>query len=326
MESTIMKTLSEVFVAPSIARALAEAERITGLFDDQCRDDVANWDIGTTEREFLRLVQRAQISGRALLSNGRVHRVAQTALISALADDYIKQPERQWLWGTLAWDAGVTWERKPEIDLVSLKAIARQHFRRSGLEGFGVIEMDVWKNMAREPGRRMVAHVHFLASRVEGNDTKVLEMEADMQDRRALTNSLGARSVVIRNVGQSVDDLTWLGQYMLKRPAFAKNPIPKKDGDGYRLQDVAQAQGSAVRLLEVMSHMEVGDVLFSIGSGRAIVEKVRGVVRQEVVSRAGAAPAPLAHEVKRNWQDIRERNRHGRLEPCRIITRPEERR
>jgi|TARA_R100000501_G_C2623708_1_gene116896 hypothetical protein len=321
-----MKTLSEVFVAPSIARALAEAERITRLFDGQCRDDVANWDLGTTDREFLRLVERGRISGRALLSNGRVHRIAQIALINALADDYIKQPDRQRLWCTLAWDAGVTWERKPEIDLVSLKAIARQHLWRSGLEGFGVIEIDMWKNMTGEPGRRMVAHVHFLGTRAEGNLAKVLEMEADMQDRRALTNSLGARSVVIRNAGQSVDDLTWLGQYMLKRPAFAKNPIPKSDGDGYRLQDVAHARGSAVRLLEVMSHIEVGDVIFSIGSGRPIANKVRSAVRQEVASRAGAAPAPLAHEVTRHWRDIREKNRHRRLEPCQIITRAEQRR
>ena len=254
-----------------------------------------------------------------------MHRAAQTALIRALAEAYLQDPLKPWLWCTLAWDAGVSWERSPDIDFVSLKAIANRHLRRSGLEGVGVVETDVWKNIEGEPGRRVVSHVHFLATRVPGNTRKVTELESDMRARRALTNSLKARSVVIENVRQSADDLARLGQYMLKRPAFAKNPVPKIDVEGYSLRNVKQARGSAARLTEIFSHCEVGDVIFSIGSGRAIAEKVRAAARQEIAPRRGATPAPNSDEVRMHWKRIREACGNKQFRPCRVITRANQR-
>ncbi|RXZ64251.1 hypothetical protein [Pelagerythrobacter rhizovicinus] len=319
-----MNTLSEIFAAPSIAAAQAEAERKIALFDEAYRTDIARWAMESDDLKFLSKIVHRRLSDRALLSNKWVHRAAQFELIDALSDAYLQEPDRQWLWCTLAWDAGVSWERAPDIDLLSLKAIANGHLRRSGLEGFGVIETDIWKNMVGEPGRRLVSHIHFIGTRAPGNHLKVTEIEAEMRDRRALTNSLGARSVVIKNVGQTVDDLTWLGQYMLKRPAFAKNPIPR-NGDGYRLQDVAHARGSVARLVEVFSHCEVGDIIFSIGSGRAIAEKVRAAVRREIAPRTGASPAPTPDEAQSHWNRIRDTCGNKQFHPCRIITRADQR-
>ena len=320
-----MKSLSEIFVAPSIAAAQAEAERTIELFNDAYCRDVAGWTMERTDLDILSKITHRKISGRALLSNRHVHRAAQFALIDAMADAYLHDPDKKWVWFTLTWDKAVSWEREPNIDLVSLKAIAYAHLRRTGLEGFGVIETDIWKNFVGEPGRRLVSQIHFLGTRATGNTANVTDMEADLRHRRALINSLGARNVVIRNVGPTVDDLTWLGQYMLKRPAFAKNPIPRMGAEGYRLIDVAHARGSVARLVELFSHCEVGDVIFSIGSGRAIAEKVRAAARREIRQRPGALPAPTADEVRSHWKRIRETCGSRLFQPCRVITRPNQR-
>lgn len=316
-----MNTLSEIHRELSISAALRDAPGTNAIFEEAFRRDVAGWPLERVDQDFLATITRRKLSGRAMMSNRNVHRVAQGALIRSLADAYLQDPIKPWVWCTLTWDAGVSWERMPEIDLVSLKRIVDRHLRRSGLEGVGVIETDVWKNIQEEPGRRVVSHVHFLGKRVPGNHGKVTDLEADMIGRRALANSLGARSVVIRNVKQSVDDFTRLGQYMLKRPAFAKNPVPRDDGEGYRLSKVQHARGSAARLAEIFSHCEVGDVIFSIGSGRAIADKVRDAVRQEISPRAGATPAPSADEVRMHWKRIRETCGSKQFRPCRIVTR-----
>jgi len=112
---------------------------------------------------------------------------------------------------------------------------------------------------------------------------------------------------------------------MLKRPAFAKNPIARSDGRGHRLEGAAHARGSVARLVEVFSQCEVGDVIFSIGSGGTIAKKVRSAARQEISPRSGALPAPTAEEVRAQWKRIRETCGSRLFQPCRIITRANQR-
>ena len=320
-----MDKLSDTCAAASIAAARAEAARKTALYQEMYQADIARWKLGKEDIAFLAKITHRRISGRALLSNGHVLRVAQNALIDAAADLWLAEPDRQRLWVTMAWDAGVSWERSPEIDLVSLKNIAYRHFQRAGLEGLGVVEIDTWKALAGEAGRRIVSHVHFLGTSATGERIKVTELEADLCGRRALTNSMGARSVVITNVRPTIEDITWLAQYMLKRSAFAKNPIPRADGNGYRLEDVEHVRGSVARLVELASHCEVRDVMFSVGSGKGVAEKVRAAVRQEIAPRAGAISTPSAEQVVFHWNRIRETCGSRHFRPCSVITRAHQR-
>ncbi|GGD64872.1 hypothetical protein GRI62_11710 [Erythrobacter arachoides] len=320
-----MGLLADTFIAPSIDAAMLEVDTNAAQFKAEFHRDIQSWSLDRREQAFLSGIADRRISGRALLSNAKVHRAAQSALIDAMADLWLREPERQRVWVTMAWDAGVSWERQPDVDLVSLKAITNRHLGRAGLEGFGVVETDVWKNIAGEEGRRLVSHVHFLGASAIGGHLKVREIEANMCSRRALSNSLGARSVVIKNVGPTVDDLTRIGRYMLKRPAFAKNPVPRADGGGFRLQDVAHARGSVSRLIELFSHCEVGNVIFSIGAGRTIAEKVRQAVRQEIAPRGSATPAPTHEEIQAHWARIRQSCGKGDFRPCRVITRADQR-
>ena len=246
-------------------------------------------------------------------------------MIDAAVADGMAHLERQWLWITLAWDTAVTWERAPVIDTVSLLNIARLHLIRSGLEGVGVLETDTWKLIAGEPCRRIVPHVHFLGFPTYGDRINVEGLELELCSRVALTNSLGARPAVVIEVGPTPGDFARLGRYMFKRPSFAKNPVPKADGDGFELKQARHVGGSVSRLVEILSHLQVGDVLFSIGEGRAIAGAVRRAAANEVRFQRGAIPAVTREENAELWRQMRLDNGSRHFQPCAIVTRQHQR-
>lgn len=307
------------------AAARANADKLIEKFGDGFRRDTAGWKLERPDEEFLARITQRRICGRALLSNEHVRHRAQYAMIEAALDAYRADELRQWPWITICWDAGVTWERAPEIDVVSLRNIADHHLRRCGLEGFGILEVDTWKNLTGEPGQRMVAHSHFLGYATDGVAIGIGALQSELQSRRALRNSLGARSVVIRPMTLAPADFAWIGQYMFKCPAYAKRPVPRESGGGIRLVGAEHVQGSVSRLVEVLSHLEVGDVMFSIGEGSEIAKKVRIEVAHEIRDRPGALHAPSRDEVDRHWRRIREMNGSKLFHEPRIITRKEDR-
>lgn len=315
--------MNDFEAARTSAQALAYKNIRT--FREGFQLDTAGWALQRDDQDFLALITSRKISGRALLSNERVHRAAQFALIDAAGDAYRQNPERQWLWITIAWDRGVTWERAPRMDTMSLRRIVYGHLDRCGLEGTGTIEFDAWKNLTGEPGRRIVAHAHFLGFRGDGRRVKTKDMEKELKSRRALPNSLDAPSVVIKIVKRTPGDFTRRGFYMLKRPAFAKMYRPDGDGERPDTASVGHSKSSIARLVEIQSRLEVGDVLFSIGAGREVADKVRKEVAPEVRGRRNATPAPSRDEVMRHWRRIRLTNgSHLFREPV-IITCKEDR-
>ena len=109
---------------------------------------------------------------------------------------------------------------------------------------------------------------------------------------------------------------------MFKRPAYAKMYRPEHDD----LKPVGHARGSVARLVEILSRLEVGDVLFSIGEGRSIADKVREAVAHEVRDHPNAKPAPDRKRVKQHWRRIRLVNGSPLFREPVIITRKEDRR
>ena len=307
------------------AAARANAENLIEKFRDGFCRDTDGWRLERADEEFLAQITQRKICGRALLSNEQVRRRAQYAMIDAALDAYREHPGRQWLWITVCWDRGVTWEREPDIDVISLRRIVYGHLERCGLHGFGIVEVDTWKNLTDEPGRRMVAHSHFLGYPSDGGIVGIKRLESDLCQRRALGNSTNARSVVIKPMILAPADFAWIGQYMFKCPAYAKRPVPREIGGGIRLVSAEHAQGSAARLVEVVSRLEVGDVMFSIGGGSEIAKKVRAEVAHEIRDRRVARHAPTRDEVDRHWRRIREMNGSNMFREQRIVARQQDR-
>lgn len=311
--------MDDIVAARAAARAQADHER--HFYFDECRRDFDRWCLEGDDERFLSLITRGRISDRALLCNERVRRSLQHALIDALLAEHQVHPQRQWLWITLCWDNALTWERAPEIDTKALVNTASLHLRRCDLDGVGILETDVWKNITGEPGRRVVPHVHFIGYPRYGERYDVEGLAANLCDRRALANPRGGDSVRIIEVGTTPSDFAWLGRYMSKPPAYAKNPVP--DGDGHKLRSVKHAQGSVARLTEIFSYLELGDVLFSIGAGKSIAGAVRREVRKAVERSRQSTPAPARDLIEKHWRRIRLTNGSQNLRECRIATRRE---
>jgi len=281
--------------------------------------DVRHWALESVDADFLRTITIGPPIGRALWSNRQVRRVAQHALIDALLDEYAVAPDRRRYWVTLAWDLGVSWERNPHFDLIALRNTAQHHLRRVGLDGFGVVEFDVWKNLTGEPGRRMVAHVHFIGWPVDPVRFRRKEVQTRLRGRRALKNSLGAPSAVIKPITRSPKNIAHLAMYMMKAPAAAKNLIPHTHGR--KLRSATLSRGSAARFIEVFSHIEVGDVMFAIGKGKKISSAVKREIAALMRPRIGALPAPTRDEVFQHWRSIRLANGSKKFVEPIVITR-----
>lgn len=282
--------------------------------------DTEDWQVPAGFLRVLDQLTRKSISGRPLLCNPHVRRAASYALIDAMLGFFIENPSRPIYFVTLCWDDGVTYERAPALAVDALVNKAQDHLRRRGFDGVGVLEIDTWKNITGEPGRRMVAHVHFLGWTREGGQIDHTQVANHLCDRLALTNSLGADSAVIEVVGSTPYDAAHLAYYLLKAPAYAKNPI-QREGQTTRLFGADHARGSAARLAEVLSHLELGDVLFSIGSGRIIASQVRSAVALETRARRGVAEAPSRKTVHRLWHELLKTNGNKKFEPPKIVTR-----
>jgi len=153
----------------------------------------------------------------------------------------------------------------------------------------------------------------------------VRALERELCSRRALTNSLGARGAVVQNVKPGLENFARVGRYQFKCPTYAKMLRPETDERRGRLKPVGHARGAVARLIEIFSRIEVGDTMFSIGGGRAIAERVRREVADEVRERRGATEAPSRDAVARHWLRIRLTNGQSNMRAPIIITRKEDR-
>lgn len=301
------------------------ADRIRKKFYARHQADISNWRLEADDQLFLRGITTATLSGRPLLSNRAVRQHLAYAWIDALLDEHRDHPDRSRAWITMAWDSPLTWERAPILDTVSARNVGSLHLRRSGLEGVGALEVDTWKEIPGEPGKRTVPHIHFLGWAKDGQKLDVDALAEEMCGRRALNNQLGAPSVVVKEVGKTASDLATLGYYLSKPPAYAKNPVPRRSGDGYKLHQVEHAPGSVTRLIELLSFMGAGDAIFSLGEGKTIAQKIRERVIAACAQPRRAFPAPTHEMIEQHWRRIRLTNGNKKFRDCRIITRANQR-
>jgi hypothetical protein len=311
------KIMTDIDNARTLKRA--EADQYIDRLYDQFSKDIRRWALETADQTFLNRIALGPISGRALLCNQHVRQTAQYALIDAMLENFSDDPKRRRYFVTLAWDLGVTMEREPRLNLVALRNVANHYLRRSGLDGVGVVEIDVWKNLTGEKGRRIVAQIHFVGWPRIPEDFIWRDVEKELQQKPAIHNSLGAPSVVIKPVRPTAADAAHLGMYMLKGPSSAKNPVPRPGR--MKLWAAELPAGSAARLIEVLSHIEVGDVLFGIGSGTKLSRAVHRAVQRAIKPGPGRMPA-LRHEmIIQHWRRIRFVNGSRKFREPEIIIR-----
>lgn len=311
--------MDDVAVARGIALTQFDLREMD--LKDRYREGWGRWKLSSDHIAFLSKVHGATLQGRMLWCNRHVRRAATEAIIDAFLADFISDPAKPRNFITFCWDAGLTWERQPRIDSVSLQNIVQHRLRRLGLQGIGVVEIDVLTNITGEPGRRLLVHVHCYcwgqAALPPIKTARALSMLP------ALTNALGAASVTIEPVRLSEISVAWLAAYMFKPPSREKNRIPRRNVPGaFVMREARLKPASAVRLVELLSHFEFGDLLFSVGEGRFLAKTIRENFRGIVVRWSGRRwTAPSAITVAAEWKTIRMENGSRKLEPCKVRAR-----
>lgn len=253
-------------------------------------------------------------------------------MIDAFLDDFEENESlERWL-GTFAWDEGITSERIPDVDIISLRGKVDKAMREYGLEGIGVVEVDVLTPIAGEKGRLLLFHVHVYCWTSDGSKFDHTGAAGKLMKTRRFPNRLGAPSVKFRSVSRYEISVARIAGYFTKFQPGAKNRIPRRNKPGsYVLRSTFRGftPDSVVRLVEVMSHLDARDVVFSVGSGgRELRDRWYGKFMAWARRRdhpTARSRTDAQNDVAARWCGIRAGNGSKKLKPCRIITRVEQR-
>jgi hypothetical protein len=294
--------------------------------DTKFRRGISGWVLDPSEWIFLQRLYSAKPAGRMILANKHVQQAASNATIDALLTDFLRAPNRARYLLTFCWNAGVSWERRPKIDLVSLKNMINHRLRRLRLHGIGVVEIDILSNLTGEAGRRVMAHVHCYCW-TDSRSFKPRVVARKLSKKISLSNDLGARSVVIEPVKLTDISAARLAAYLVKPPSRGKNRVPRRKLPGkYVMRDVALEPSTATRMIEILSRIEFRDILFGVGEGRDLAKEIRknfGLETSRWRGRKWKVPDPdiVAHY----WIRIRLHNGSRRFRRPVIITRAAQR-
>ncbi|WP_345167106.1 hypothetical protein [Sphingomonas daechungensis] len=286
--------------------------------------DTIRWKLADSSQvRFLRTIVHDRPEGRKLWSNKHVRAAAFDGFVEAFLRDFAADEERKRYFLTFAWDAGFTWEREPVLDLVSLKNAVRLCIGRLGLHGIGIVEVDLLRNLTGEPGRRLAGHVHVYAWAQPGTKFRSKTVQDKLCESRAFPNFLNARSVVIKPIRRTEVSVARVAGYLVKYPSRAKRVLPDPKGISERVfRDSKLPRGSASRLAELLSHVEFGDVLFTVGPpGRHLKNQILARMKRQFASWARTETAPSSADVRMTWRLLRMMNGSRHFRPCKVVVK-----
>lgn len=186
-------------------------------------------------------------------------------------------PEMHYYHLTLLDDVGNVSDRHPIVDVKKLLNKADRALRRLGLNGVFVVEAHPLANYPQGgAGRYVLFHSHIFG--YSESPLNVSTAEADLINGGAWQNSMGAKPVVIKEVGPASEDLERLARYIVKPPHSAKNRRPRKeDPSRFKLLNTYKGYRPefALRTMEIFSQIELLDLISSVGSGKQIRQQLR---------------------------------------------------
>lgn len=316
-----------------ISRARREAfalfDKWEAEFSQRWLHAVAKLKLDPSEDEFLRLVSvAANVNGYLPWSNRTIRLAATRALIELILRNFAKHRTRKRWFGTFCWDAGITSEGRPIVDLVAMKVAVWKALDAYGLTGIGVVEVDVLKQRGGGRGRRLLFHIHVIVEETGRTKFRPRKAAAKLCRSRRFRNGLGAPSVQFKPITQTAADIARVAAYITKFPPSAKNMVPYRKRPGRHVfRDCQMAPAWALRLLETLSHVRATDAVFGIGRRGKQLRKAWTKRFKLLLGKQRGRRNPMAkdHDVAAEWARIRSRNGSKRLKPCRIITRARDR-
>lgn len=311
---------------PPLPRAKREAmekwaERAQ-IFQELTDRGTRRWKLEAKDLRFLDMIRNARgIEGWFAWSSRSVRRAATEALIDVFLDDLRDDPSRpRWL-ATFCWNEGLASEREPQIALDQLKKKVWKALDEYGLEGVGVVEVDVLRNLEGEPGRRLWFHIHAYCWSADGSRVRPDKWADEMMAGRRFPNKLGAKSVKFKRVTLTKASVARIAGYFGKFPSKAKNVVPSRKHPGKFVMRYAELRPkSTARLMELLSYMQPADAIFGIGRRGKML---RARWRTKFVEWAKCKRGPrqvlaVDHDMRGTWDRMWPANARRRFEPCRI--------
>tara|TARA_Y100000815_G_scaffold271865_1_gene299388 strand:- start:27 stop:962 length:936 start_codon:yes stop_codon:yes gene_type:complete len=178
-------------------------------------------------------------------------------------------PELNFQFWTLLPTNGNTSDREPIIDLKTIRSAVDRTFRTNGLNGIYVIEV---QGLGNHPnggkGRTLMTHVHAITWKDVFIDLAPLQRKVAAMS--CWKPEFGASAVDIQPVSEGEGEAYYLAHYLLKVPAEVKMLENRANGPRLKGTEKGLRPEFAARLLELLSQVELDELIGSVGTGREI--------------------------------------------------------
>ena len=170
---------------------------------------------------------------------------------------------------TLLHSRGNTSDREPKIELKFLRSNADKSFRKLGLNGIYVVELQGLGNHPRAgKGRTIMVHIHAVTWTTGAFNAGAAL--AELRKSKLWQNDLGAEAVDVKHVLPERGELKYLAYYLLKPPYEAKMLEGRDRGPRLKGTEKGYRPEFAARLLECLSQLELKELVRSVNAGKAI--------------------------------------------------------
>lgn len=268
------------------------------------------------EMQLGRLVSDRRLHGHLPTSNRHVRIRAQEALIEQLHELFARSaPELKLL--TLTWDAGLTFEDRPVVDVSAMITQASAAIARVGLNAICAVEIDgLSRVLEGEHARRLIFHIHAVCWTNGGPfeskaKERIIATQAYPENFSHAWGVSPVRFTAKRNLDWAA--VAGLGMYLLKAPRCLKKRVWRSQLQRYKLLKAPAVEyrpAAAVRLMDLHSRWDVRDIVFGVGAGLPLYEAWKMGLQKSFPDKLGYPPFD-AHDVERLWRRIYERANNG---------------
>lgn len=278
-------------------------------YSKKIRRTLAKLSLAQTDRNaLLALLGTSGRAERPLASDRRVVKRAALILARNMRKEFPENPARRFFHVTLIDDVGTTSDREPVAYLDFLEDKTRRALVSVGLDAVVVLEMHPLMNYpAGGQGRSLLYHAHAIAWSDKPFDPGAAEER--LNGSRAWHCSLGAQPVKIAPITNTVRDINQVALYLVKPSHSVKNRMPDQKRPGrFILMDTTKGYRNdmALRVFEGLSQVDLTSMIFGVGAGKAVRQRIRSELENWQRSRSTEGTfIPASYNVWAMWHRLR---------------------
>lgn len=228
-----------------------------------------------------------------------------------------RDASRQYMSVTIITDSGNTLARRGHADIEALRRRAYKLLCQVNLHGVFVIEVQLLTNFPRHGhGGTHCWHVHCVATTDDPN-FDIETVQTTLRGSGRLSNIFDAPTVTITPI-ETLGHLMRACAYMLKAPAVGKrlapHPVIPK---AWTLEKVFIRKDEALRLVEALSQVQLGQIVHSVGLGKHILRPAMKALRElhKTSYQRTRKRLPVDYDMARYWAQLRNGRAGNRYDP-----------